>query len=55
MVIGSKYKPSLKIGELMIETTNKYKYSGEIIHKNCLSNTISLKPEEKQKEHSKQS
>ena len=31
MVIGEKYKPSLKIGEMTIETTNKYKYLGEII------------------------
>jgi len=32
MVIGSKHKPTLKLGAMVIETTNKYKYLGEIIH-----------------------
>ena len=42
MVIGSNYKPSLKIGNMEIKTTNKYKYLGEIIQdKMSLENNIS--------------
>jgi hypothetical protein len=37
MILGSNYKPILKIGKMPMETTNKYKYLGEIIQ-----NRISL-------------
>ena len=32
MIIGSNYKPNLKIGNFTIAITNKYKYLGEIIN-----------------------
>ena len=41
MVIGSNYKPLLKIGKMSMATTNKYKYLGEIIqNKMSLENNI---------------